>query len=63
MPKAAKTNTTDWLLTGDEPEQDVLAVTANEQAMLRLVRKIPWKHQRSLIAAMRVIARVHRKEG
>jgi hypothetical protein len=42
---AAKTRrpTGEWLLTGDEPEQDVRAQTANEEAALRLLRRIPWK--------------------
>jgi hypothetical protein len=62
MPKADKTDTTDWLLTGDEPEQEVRAQTANEQAVLRMLRAIPWEHQATALAAMEGLARGHPME-
>lgn len=44
--------TTEWLLTGDEPEELVKAQTKSEESALRLIRALPAEHQATALAML-----------
>lgn len=47
---------TEWLLTGDEPDELIKAQTKNEEAALRLVRSLPAEQQANAIAMLEGLA-------
>lgn len=46
-----------WLLTGDDPEQEVRAHTTAEKAALELIRELPAEQQSSFLEAARALAK------
>lgn len=54
--------TTGWLLTGDEPDEQVRAQTANEAEALRIVRDLPEDQQETALAVLKAMAGRVRKE-
>lgn len=47
--------TTKWLLTGDEPEENVRAQTLHEAELLDLIRKLPAKRQATALKQLRAM--------
>ncbi|MCP1221353.1 helix-turn-helix domain-containing protein [Acetobacter orientalis] len=58
---ALGTNTT-WLLTGDEPDEQVKAQTKTELEALTLLREIPLEQHPMVLAAIRGMASVKPKK-
>ncbi|MFT9384440.1 MAG: helix-turn-helix domain-containing protein [Acetobacter orientalis] len=58
---ALRTNTT-WLLTGDEPDEQVKAQTKTELEALILLREIPLEQHPMVLAAIRGMASVKPKK-